>query len=457
MKKPILFLLLFFAHFLNAQDFWTVASAFPDAVFSQMHISTVSDQVIWANGYNASETANASKTWYRSVDGGSSWAQGDIDLGSDNLYINSICGISETTAYASANSNSSAISGGVWVTFDSGISWTRQSPEFGLNTFGNFDNFIHDNFVYFWNPENGVVVSNPENNHFVIYTTNDSGNSWTRTIEANLPIALQDEKGLLVKFGKTENSVWFGTTKGRIFKSDDKGIHWNVSEMPPEFSGMPNTLSAVAFKNDLEGMLVTDSYRPYATTDNGNHWDFSNVLSGAPKDGQVVFVPQTASTYFSWGQDLIDLFRGTSYTTDNGASWTDLGTTDQNPVTIITAEFLNYEIGFCVGYYQNDPPQGIFFFKLGENSFRRLLNTKSFASEDKILASPNPASDVMAFSGKNIQSVTVFDFTEKKVAIQNFRVADNVLLDVSKLQSGIYLAEVTTDSGTSSTIKILKN
>ena len=457
MKKILLSITLLFSLFVNAQDFWNPVSPFPDQGFYPLHISAVNAQVIWINGHNYQQTANTSRKFFRSTDGGSSWTEGTINLGSENLYINSICAVSGSTAYVSANSNVTTVAGGLWVTHDSGNTWSRQSPVFGLNTFITFNEFQGDNFVHFWNAQNGVVISNPENDHFIVYTTLDSGNNWIRVSDVDLPTALPEEKGHMIKCGVNENSVWFGTSKGRIFKSNDKGIHWTVSQMPPMAPpNVQNELSDVAFKNDTDGILVTNLWMPYSTTDNGNNWHISYWNYGSMQP-QVVYVPETSDTYFSYGEESEVNERASSFTTDNGQSWTQLNNTEVNPVAVQSCSFLNNTIGFCVGYYHlTNPEGGLYFYKLGDDAFSRLLKTDDQISENRFSAAPNPATDMVKIYGKNIKSVTVFDVSGKKVLTKNYGISDDISLDISKLQNGIYLAEITNISEVTSTIKIVK-
>jgi len=457
MKKILLPLILLFSLFINAQEFWTPVSLFPEQAFAPINISVVNAQMIWIGGFSYGQTGNNSTKCYRTTDGGTTWTEGTINLGNENLYINSLCAISETTAYVSANSNSTTVSGGVWVTHDSGNSWTRQSPDFGLNSFVDFDNFKGDNFVHFYDANNGTVVSNPENDHFVIYTTLDTGNHWSRVSDANLPAALPGEKGYMIKHGFVESRVWFGTTKGRIFKSNDKGIHWTVSQMPPMTPfGQQNDFSAVAFKNDNEGILVTDSWSRYTTTDNGNYWNYSIPNYDAIQNYQLLFVPETDHTYFSYGEEILVAERASSYTTNNGLIWTQLNDTEENPVDVLNARFVNSAVGFCIGYYHfTNPESGMYFYKLGDDAFG-LLKTDDQVLENKFAAAPNPATDMVKIYGKNIKSIAVFDVSGKKVLTKNCGISDDISLDISELQNGIYLAEIINNSEVTSTIKIVK-
>ncbi len=204
-------------------------------------------------------------------------------------------------------------------------------------------------------------------------------------------------------------------------------------------------------------MLIDENWQQYKTSDTGNNWSIENPATTAARNGNIVFIPETENAYFSWGEELQLALRGASYTADGGLSWVDLNETDQQPLYVLTAKFKNSEVGFCLGYYINDSnPVRLFFFKLGEDTFRRFLSTNNQLLTTKLSAVPNPATDFIAISGKNIESVIISDISGKKVLTQNFALSDSVSLDLSKLQNGIYLAEVGNDLGMKSTIKIIK-
>jgi hypothetical protein len=76
-----------------------------------------------------------------------------------------------------------------------------------------------------------------------------------------------------------------------------------------------------------------------------------------------------------------------------------------------------------------------------------VLSTPSFDvfSDNKIKLFPNPAKDVVNFSNiKNLQSVTVFDITGKKV-LESKKISNNQL-NISALKTGVYLVNVVSDN-----------
>ena len=265
MKNLYLFLVCFISLNLSAQ-FWTEVAPFSNnASFVPKQISIVDDNVVWVNG--ASPLANSAQKWSRSLDSGLTWEEGTIDLGNAALQVSSIHALSSEKAYVSAFSTDGITSGGVWVTTDGGATWTQQTSALFNTPLESFPNFIH-----FFDNENGIVAGDPENGYFELYTTTDGGQNWSRVPSQNIPAINAEEYGYSIKFEVRDNSVWFGTNKGRLFKSDDKGLNWVAHQTPlPDFSS--GTIAGdFAFKNSNDGLLISSTWSIWKTTDGGANW-----------------------------------------------------------------------------------------------------------------------------------------------------------------------------------------
>ena len=450
MKKTLLHLILFFSLAANAQDFWTPVATFPQQAFAPKEISIVDANVVWAYGYNGWDPGSTTQQWFMTSDGGTTWTQGNFNLGNSALQVGSLHAISETVAYVSVNTGLPGSVGGIWMTADAGATWTRQP-----DAFSNTESFA--NFVHLWNATDGIAVGDPNNGYFEIYTTQDAGQNWTQIASANIPVALSGETGYTLCYETRNNSIWFGTNKGRIFKSNDRGEVWSAVQSPlPDFDG-PTFRGRFAFKNQNEGLLIDRNWQQHKSTDAGNTWAIQNPANIAARNGNISYIPETPGAYFSWGEELTMGMRGASYTADGGLSWIDLNETDQQPLDVVTAKFKNPEIGFCLGYRILDSsPRDLIFFKLGEDTFRKFLGTHNQPLATKLSVAPNPATDFVEISGKNIQSVIISDISGKKILAQNFTISDSVSLDLSKLQNGIYFAAINTNTEMLSIIKILK-
>lgn len=72
---------------------------------------------------------------------------------------------------------------------------------------------------------NGVTFGDPPTNatsKFEIYTTSNGGTTWTAN--ANAPSAVGGGYGLTGVKAVSGNTIWFGTTTGKIARSNDRGL-----------------------------------------------------------------------------------------------------------------------------------------------------------------------------------------------------------------------------------------
>ncbi len=164
---------------------------------------------------------------------------------------------------------------------DGGKTWTKVLE--GIQAGTSFFNVVH-----FFDENNGIVQGDPVNGEFEIYVTSDGGDTWTAIDGANIPDAVSGEYGTVGYIYGNASTVWFFTTKGRVFRSVDKGQTWDVQNLiTPSSVGDPDnndrTSIAGAIRDDGTGFLYelyvkytsTDtSYLKYyfKTTDNGASW-----------------------------------------------------------------------------------------------------------------------------------------------------------------------------------------
>jgi Secretion system C-terminal sorting domain len=461
MKKLLLLFTFISGVGMNAQAFWTeVANIFPDPTYFAGEISIVDANVIWINGRGStSGYPNDNRKWAKSEDGGLTWLSGDYNM-PVNTVVGSIKSTSATTAYATTYSPLNGQPGnnginGVWKTTDSGTTWTRQNSA-AFNSPSSFTNSI-----YFWNENEGVVVGDPVNNSFEIYTTTNGGSNWTPILTSNIPNPEANEYAYILNYDAKMNSIWFGTNYGRIFKSNNKGINWTVSQSPISDFGYP--LSAnFTFKNETEGLLTDSDFNQWRTLDGGNTWT-SEIPTGVQRNYRTENVPQTSNTYFQFGKDLNLDQRGASYSTDGGLSWIDLNT-DVDPVYPFSVKFQSGTVGFCIGYYINHPYEnGVFqtkFFRLTD-PLQRLANnslaTNNFDIKNKINLYPNPTNGLVKISGNEINEISIVDVIGKTVYSEKYNSLNEANINISNLNNGIYIATISSKDGSSSSQKIIKN
>ena len=441
MKKLLLYTFLVFTISSNAQIWSEKATGFATPARSLNSISIVDANVIWANAFDNTVQLDPSytiKEFTLSTDGGDTWTAGSIDLGPDSTDMgsSSITAVSSTTAWISV-SPGAINTGGVWKTTDGGVNWIKQPTAL----FNSVDSY--PNFVYFWDANNGIAQGDPESDEFEIYTTADGGTNWTRVPGTNIPdpSPIGNEFGYFNRYTVSGNTIWFGTDQGRIFKSSDKGLTWTVSSTPSVDFG----LDRFTFSDSNKGLLMLySSVTLYNTNDGGATWNLV-PKTGSLFNTNITYIPATSTVISSAYANPL----GSSYSLDDGLNWI----TIDSGVFHGELAFLNDSFGFSAGMNTNATTGGI-------SKFTGIpLKNPSFTGKNQIAAYPNPTNGTLYLNSKTsqIKEASVFDLLGKQVYKSNFSALNNISMDLKSLQTGSYLLKVTSDSGETETIKIMKN
>lgn len=433
--KKLLYLLLIVPTVSNAQ-FWTEkATTFGSASRGINSISIVDANTIWAKAFDGSGGAIATiKEYTRSTDGGNTWTSGvmNLGLGTSSLGIGNIVAVSSTTAWVSVFPTSSG-TGGIWKTTNGGTTWTKQAT-----AFYNTPNQSFTNVVHFFDANNGVCQGDPAGGYFELYTTSNGGTTWSRVPSANIPANAADEYGITNFFEVSSGIIWFGTDKGRLYKSNNMGLSWTVSSTP-----LSNNLFSFSFKDANNGLIVNDSDGAmYKSTDGGVTWS-SQAYSGTVFTGDITYIPGTSnlvSTGASPGGS------GSSYSLDNGLTWIDIDNFQH-----LQVEFLNSTTGFTGEFNASSVTGGISKYS------GTVLSTRSFEVSGLSIY-PNPINDMFIIQNENnigISDLTITDVNGRTVKVINVNSIENEI-NISDLNSGIYFINITNDNGLA-VKKIIKN
>ncbi|MEI6882854.1 MAG: T9SS type A sorting domain-containing protein [Bacteroidota bacterium] len=323
MKRVIWILFLLSAHFSMLKAQW-VEQQTNQTNMIVTEFSPAGDNVNWALDLNWPNRSTFSKT----VDGGQHWVTGNFNLNTTSSYrIRSIYALNADTAWIPVIFDTELSKSGVYKTADGGLSWIQQPTSYSTNNPGKFPSL-----VYFWNASEGVTVGSIDTTtmRFDIFVTSDGGTTWNQVPDVdNPPSTLEDYRLPPLsyrRFRVVGNTIWFITIKNNIYKSIDKGYHWERYNTPAK-SDYSNLADCVfAFKDENNGLMV-DSYQNapykytlYETNDGAQTWH-EKTHQGIPYGWDINFVPGTTGTYVASGYTHSSESSGLCYTEDGGATW----------------------------------------------------------------------------------------------------------------------------------------
>ncbi|MDI1317588.1 T9SS type A sorting domain-containing protein [Flavobacterium sp.] len=439
MKKLLLSLsLIALSSTINAQ--WTSQfTGFADDSRGLNQIKIVDANTVWALAYDGSGAAANVQEFTRTTNGGASWSAGVVDLGNPDLEINNISAVSATTAWVSALVPADG-NGVIFKTTDGGASWNQQLST-GFQTTG--ASFL--NSVYFFNENVGIAYGDPTGSglgEFEVYRTTDGGDNWTQISAAALPNPLSGEYGYNNTPIAVGNTLWFTTNKGNLLRTDDAGITWTKAQAPLTDFGSAAQSGTVIFSSETNGYLlktVGTTYTFYTTSNGGTTWSAAAAFTGTRR--LLTYIPGTTTIVATSAAVPV----GTSVSTDNGTTWTDVESGAQRGVS----SFLNATTGWCAGF-SGALVDGV--FKLTSP-----LATTTVTATAKFRIYPNPATSTVTISATDVDSykLSVTDLTGKTVMTKSLNGMENNV-DVSALSSGAYFFELSSENKRE-VVKILKN
>ncbi|HPS26121.1 MAG TPA: C10 family peptidase [Bacteroidales bacterium] len=408
------------------------------------NISIVNADVVWAAGYNGISSANPCQDFTKTVNGGATWTPGTITFtGSENFSIANFHAISDQICYACMFP--SGENGGYIVkTIDGGATWNIQ-------TSANFSNSWAD-FVHFFDANNGVCVGDPTSSpyEFLIYTTSNGGSTWTQVPLANIPAPAggAGETAIVDQFDAYGNTIWFGTSRGKIYKSTDKGLNWTKYPSGSTTYIYTNAQVTPVFKDASTGIVlgVYSADGSFAgvkkTTDGGATWTAITPTGYFVKTPNIDFAPGTTGT---WVNVSSGIGLGSSYSTNDCAAFINI---DTGSVQYTCVEMLDMETGWAGSFNENAANGGIYKWvnplTVGTGEHNRANST--------IQIYPNPTSGVVNIQFSIFASekayITVYNLIGEKVLEKEFDPSFEMLLplDLSGNVPGMYLVTVQTGS-----------
>jgi hypothetical protein len=407
-------------------------------------LQVVDTFVIWSSSqadWSTDPIPHEGVTVFRSIDAGNTWQShvipNTLALGSNNL-----------TAVDSLNAWIHVDSKGLMKTTDGGKSWNIINNQFR-------NQYVH---IHFFDLNEGFAVikytSIPKcsNDSMKLATTADGGTHWNFLDPKTWGNNLQNESPIVLfgsNWGISGDTIIFGTSRGRIFTSYNRGQNWSVqhtglgdlavissADFITSKKIMVCSFSRIVENGDIyyytENKNVSLSY----SDDGGTSWN--NLPTVNMYAGNVSAIPKTKKFILSGYK--IWLYDGGTYISENGEPFEKI----DSACNISGTDFYNEKHGFGVSFNANDsryanPLQGEIMkwidFPTGNKTIR----------EDKQpYIYPNPAIEYIVVSlpeGNSSANMEILDLEGR--IIWTGTVYNNKQVTLGGYDKGVYLYHVT--------------
>lgn len=378
----------------NVAEWISQATGFTTANRALTYMSAVDSNTVWGTAADASNPTGACSDFTRTTNGGSTWTPGVI-TNTTGLASSMIFGMDSLTAYVAMFKVSGNQPQGIYMTSDGGATWARQSTASYSNS-ASFPDVVH-----FFNTNEGVAIGDPNPNEFEIYTTTNGGTNWTLVSGSNIPNPQSGEYGVVGYYSTVNDTIWFGTNMGRVYKSVDKGQHWTVAS---SISAMSGTFVKPVFRDGSHGLLQDESSGTgllCESSDGGATWTQVNY-TGPDYSADLSYVPGTPNT---WVRSGYTNSLGCAYSFNGGHDWYDfIGTTGAKYYQM---SWINNHCGWAGGINTNATEDGAYrFIGLLRPALPAPFNVQAAASLHNVTITWNKPvydSTIMTLMGYNLR------------------------------------------------------
>ncbi len=320
--------------------------------------------------------------------------------------------------------------GSVWKTTDAGASWAKiTTTQFQ----GGWPNSIHT-----FSADTAVVMGDPNGGYFEIQITCDGGATWTRVPQGDVPNSLTGEWSIQGEYFAVGNTIGFGTSKGRMIRSNDRGLHWQARPVLDEYMQF-------CFSDSLHGIgFCPGTIKGFQkTTDGGNTW--TTQLNPTPyRFGDISRIPGIFGGFVITACDTnscdsLDVF----YTNNFFSSITKI---DSNITNATTINFKSPSIGWLGGSYH--------FYHNIHKYMDTVTSVPGLPLEPgRLSISPNPTRDAarlrvpVSWIGKEAD-LEVYDMTGRMILQRSLgKLPEAIQISASGIPDGICILEIVSRSG----------
>lgn len=366
----------------------------PIPISGHHYMDAIDGNVAWVKGYDG-QAPNLNYNYVSTTsNGGNTWNVNTVFPDTNTWQVSSLEAIDANTAWVVAWNQVTGGGGSLWKTSNGGATWSNvTAPGMFTNTaaFANWSAWLTPQVAILNGDPIGV---GPE---FELWRTTNGGTSWSLVPGTDIPNPLSGEYAVVDLYTHVgPDHIWFGTNRGRVYRSFDAGQTWSVSAVIAPGTG---TVLEIDFASPTHGLayMVTGS-APSTTVSLYNTYDGGVSWSKIPGQGgqidlpvnyganEMQPVPGTPGWYVSAGNSTVSL-QGLSYSKDNGVTWTDFGSIGIGYVTVDMADRWNGWAGSFSNVPDNSWP-GV--FKYTGNTFNALftLPTGLCLSGSNVTVSP---------------------------------------------------------------------
>ncbi|MEI6577265.1 MAG: T9SS type A sorting domain-containing protein [Bacteroidota bacterium] len=312
MKKFILLVLILIFYNSCYGQWVQQAVGWENEMVATNDIKPIDQNHLWAFANklgNSNTFFQYQRTFARSSDGGNSWDIAEVNA-PDSCYREFVLVLNFDTTWIQFTDVNNNFDRPLFKTINGGLTWQQQYPPW------NSDSTQSIKFIHFFDNLHGIAMGiqatniSPPQNVFMFYQTYDCGNTWTQVPASNIPITPIFE--YLDAYSQFDSCIWITTSEGRILKSQDYGMHWNLYTTPFSFTG--NFIPI--FKSTSHGILYNGFGNIiYSTSNGGLNWN--SFIPTGPIHSHIFHLPGDGTIYLSISST------GCSYSNDECHTWTD--------------------------------------------------------------------------------------------------------------------------------------
>jgi photosystem II stability/assembly factor-like uncharacterized protein len=315
-------------------------------------LRAVDENIVWASGTGG--------TVIRTTDNGKTWSLLPV-AGAEALDFRGIHAFSDKAAVIMSSGPAEKGQARIYRTIDAGQHWVLVLEEKTPGAF--FD------AIAFWDANHGILMGDPVDGHFMLFTTDDGGATWQRVPPEKLPPALPGEGAFAASnsclavqgSGKGgDDNAWFatgGASVARVFRSTDRGKTWAVANTPAQPHNASTGIFSIAFRDEKNGVAVGGDYQhpedsvpnPLVTSDGGKTWNMPATISVIKEAGHyfssVVFAPNDKG----FQDNIFAAGPGGVYALEDGNRWLPQGDMDVNVIAFPNSASPNAKTGWAAG------------------------------------------------------------------------------------------------------------